>query len=275
MVVYADILIILNVAVDYFLLLATSGIIQRKPPVLRLILSALIGGFSSLYIFMPKTSVITDIAFRIAVCLLMTLSAFGFRGTKSFFRAAGALLLTTVCYGGAMTAVWYLFKPGGMAVINSVVYFGISPIVLIISSAAAYAVYIIFSAIFSKNARFAEKCDIIVSAGDKSVTACGIVDTGNSLKDVFGSSDVIIADEKCVAELFGNEYRNDPTLKTRYRLMPCGTVGGETALDGYRCDRATVCDGKKTVVLEKPILAISKTKINDGCRAIVNPKIFM
>ena len=57
--------------------------------------------------------------------------------------------------------------------------------------------------------------------------------------------------------------------------MPCGTVSGTGALDGFRCDMATVTDGTRTVRLEKPILAVSKTRLNDDYQAIVNPKIFM
>ena len=64
MVVYADILIILNFAVDYFLLRAAAFLQHLKPPLWRILLSAAAGGISSLYIFLPPRGVILDILFR-------------------------------------------------------------------------------------------------------------------------------------------------------------------------------------------------------------------
>ena len=134
MIVYADILIILNLAVDYFLLRAAAFLQHLNPPLWRMLLSSLAGGISSLYIFLPPRGVILDILFRTAVCAAVTFICFGFGKIKRFLCSLGVFLLVTFGYGGAMTALWYLLKPSGMTVINSVVYFNISPAVLIFSS---------------------------------------------------------------------------------------------------------------------------------------------
>ena len=131
MIVYADILIILNLAVDYFLLRAAACLQHLNPPLWRMLLSSLAGGSSSLYIFLPPRGVILDILFRTAVCAAMTFICFGFGKIKRFLRTCGVFLLVTFGYGGAMTALWYLLKPSGLTVINSVVYFNISTAVLI------------------------------------------------------------------------------------------------------------------------------------------------
>jgi hypothetical protein len=44
-------------------------------------------------------------------------------------------------------------------------------------------------------------------------------------------------------------------------------------MEGYRCDRAEVFFDKKTISLESPILAVSKTPLHDGFNAIINPEI--
>ena len=168
-----------------------------------------------------------------------------------------------------MTALWYLLKPSGMTVINSVVYFNISPAVLIFSSVAAYFLLRLLSLIFSGTSKLAERCEITVSAGSNSITMEGIV-------DIFGGGEVIIADGEYVKTLFGE---TDPALnkeiQSRYRVMPCGTVTGGGTLEAFRCDTALVSDGKRNVRLNKPILAISKTPLKDDYSAIVNPRIFM
>lgn len=276
MIVYADILIILNLAVDYFLLRAAAFFLHLNLPLWRILLSSVTGGLSSLYIFLPAFGVFADILFRTAVCAVMSFVCFGFGGIKAFLRKCGILLLVTFGYGGIMTALWYLLKPGGMAVINSVVYFNISPTVLIISSVAAYFLMRFISIIFSGTSKLAERCEITVSAGNNSITMEGIVDTGNSVEDIFGGGEVIIADSEYVKTLFGE---TDPALnkeiRSRYRVMPCGTVTGGGALEAFRCDTALVSDGKRSVRLNKPILAVSKTPLKDDYAAIVNPRIFM
>lgn len=275
MTVYADILVLLNTLVDYFLLLASGKIIKRRAPLPRILSASLIGGASSLYIFVPESAFVSGLLVRLSVCALMVAAAFGFFSIKSFLRNCGIFFLVTCGYGGLMIAVWYIFKPNGMLINNSVVYFNISPALLIGASVAAYILFVILSHIFARSSKFAEKCKITVFADSGSITMQGIIDTGNSIEDVFGGGEVIITDKKCVKNLFGGtDPEQNEALKARYRLMPCGTVAGGTALEGFRCDNAVVSDGERTVTLDKPILAVSKTPLNDDYSAIVNPRIF-
>ena len=205
----------------------------------------------------------------------MVLCGFGFKSPKCFLRAAGVLFLVTCGYGGIMTAVYTFLKPTGMTVVNSVVYIDISPAILIGVSVIAYLLFMLLSAIFSKDSKFAERCEITVTAEEKSVTMEGIVDTGNSVKDCLSGAEVIIADSEYVKALLGSDSpERDIRLKSRYRILPLNTVSGGGALDGFRCDSAVVTDGERTVRLDKPILAVSKTPLRDDYQAIVNPEIF-
>ncbi len=276
MVVYADILVILNLIVDYFLLSASAAILRVKLSVFRQLASAAVGAFSSLYIFAPNFGIFIDVLFRAAVCAVMVLCAFGFGGAKRFFRAAGVLFLVTCGFGGIMTAVWSAFRPKGMTVVNSVVYFNISPAVLIGASVIAYLIFILLRAILSKTSELAERCEITVTAGENSITMEGIVDTGNSIRDYLSGSEVIIADGEFVKTLLGSDNPvTDIRLKKRYRILPLSTVSGGGTLDGFRCDSAVITDGERTVKLEKPILAVSKTPLRDDYQAIINPEIFI
>lgn len=276
MAVYADILVIINLIVDYFLLAASAAVLRIKLSVLRQLGGASIGALSSLYIFAPNFGIFTDLLFRAAVCAVMVLCAFGFRSTKRFLRAAGVLFLVTCGFGGIITAVWSLFKPRGMTVVNSVVYFNISPAVLISVSVITYLLFMLLNAIFSKTSELADRCEITVTAEEKSITMDAIVDTGNSIKDYLSGSEVIIADSEFVKALLGSDSpESDIRLKSRYRILPLSTVSGGGTLDGFRCDSAVISDGEHTVKLEKPILAVSKTPLRDDYQAIVNPEIFI
>lgn len=273
MTVYADVLVVLNLIVDYFLLSLSAHILKKSISVLRIILSALIGAFSSLYIFLPKMSPVVETFLKISACMLMCLAAFGYLQLKSFLRAFFVVTSVSFLYGGFMIAVWYIFKPSGMIINNSVVYFNVSPVFLILFSVVAYLTIIFARKITERNAVYSKSCNIDLIS-DKNITSIkGIVDTGNSVEDMFCLSEIIVVDESVAKSVF-NGYPFSDSLKHRYRVLPMNTVSGTTLLDGYRCDKALVSFEGKEIELKSPVLAISKTPLKDGFEAIVNPKIF-
>lgn len=274
LIVYADVLIFLNIIVDYFLLLATAKILSLRVKTLRVVLAAVLGGVSSLYIFLPRQSVLLELLYRLAVAFLLSAVCFAGRNFKGYLKTFLVFFLVSGGYAGLMFAFWLVFKPNGMVINNSVVYFNISPMVLIICTVMGYILLSVLWRIFSRSAKLALRCAITVFANGKSVRLTAIADTGNSLEDSFGKSEVIIADSLSVKVLFGNlEVENNMGLKRRYQILPCSTVLGDSFLESFRCDSAIVeCEGKK-ITLAKPLLAISKTAFNDDYNAIINPKI--
>lgn len=270
LVVYADILIVLNLIVNYFLLLGSAIVLRRKIKIFRGLLGSLAGAIASLYIFLPQMSVAAELAYKIVLCLLMTLIVFGIRSTRQYIKAAVVFFVVSCGYAGVMIAVWHIFKPNGMAINNSIIYFNISPMVLILCSVAVYAVFSISFKLFGRTAIDARDCEIRITVGERQTEFRAIIDTGNSVSDIFGKSEIIIADESVVCDLFVE--RNIDT-DIRYRAIPFNTVSGCGILEGYRCDSGVVKSGKKTVLLKKPILALSKTPIREGYYGIVNPKI--
>ncbi len=268
--VYADILIVLNLIVNYFLLLAASGLLHRKVRTLRIVLAALAGAVSALYIYLPQVPVFIEFIYKTVICMLMTLIAFGIKSLKLYIKSASVLLSVTCGYAGIMIAIWHILKPDGMIINNSVVYFNISPTVLVISTVAAYLLFSLLIKIFGKEARYAAECEITLTAGEKTANLRAIVDTGNSVSDIFGKSEIIIADKSAVNALFDAD---DTEKQTRYRAIPFNTVSGYSLLEGYRCDSGTVKNGDKTLILQKPVIAASNTPLSDGFNAIVNPKI--
>lgn len=274
LIVYADILIFLNTIVDYLLLLATAKALSKQVKTFRVVLASVLGGVSSLYIFLPKHNMFFELLYNVAVASVLSAVCFKNQTFKSFLKATGVFFLISCAYGGVMFALWFIFKPYGMVINNSVVYFNISPTVLVACSVLGYIAFCILWRIFGNSAKLAERCNIIVFANGKSVDLRAIADTGNSLEDTFGKSEVIIADIERVEALFGTadvEKNND--LKHRYQILPCSTVAGYSMLDSFRCDSAQIeCENKK-ITLQKPLVAVSKTALKDDYNAIINPKI--
>ncbi|MBQ3052289.1 MAG: sigma-E processing peptidase SpoIIGA [Clostridia bacterium] len=275
LIVYADILIILNLIVDFFLLLATSKILGVKTALPKLVFSGFLGGLFSLYIFLPQSKVAVELLVRILMSLIICFVAFGIKSLKLYLKSSALFFGITFMYAGAMTALFKIFKPEGMVINNSVVYFDISAISLIGCTVVFYFIFSAFAKIFSKSGKYAEKCEIEISADSNKITIMGVIDTGNSVRDVFGNSEIIIADKRVAQRLFGDiNIENNSQIKNRYRVIPCGTVSGADMLDGFRCDWARIDYNQKEYLIDKPVLAVAKTNFTDEYSAIINPKIF-
>lgn len=268
MTVYADVLILVNFIVDYFLILLSSKFLHIKTKFLRLILSALTGGVFSLYMLLPQTEYWFQILINILMCAALCAIAYGFKDIKQFFKNVAVLFCVNFAYSGAMIAIWLLFKPYGMVINNSVVYFNISPIFLIIFSVLGYFIATLLHKVLKD--KFAQKiyCQVYVYFRNNVLQLTGIADTGNTLRDVFGMCEIFITQAEVIDTLLGEE-KNNPA---RFRKIPCNTVAGEKLLDGYRIDRAVVQCEKNKYVFEKVVLAVSQTKLTD-CEIIINPEI--
>ncbi len=274
MVVYADILITVNLIVDFLLLKITLKILKITPKTLRLVLASIVGAIFSLYIFLPKSPVLIEFSVQLLMSCALTLICVGYGTLKRFSRTVLTLFTVTVAYGGAMIAFWQIFKPKGMIINNSVVYFNISPLVLIATTVLGYFLYIGFTKIFEIASKTAKRCNITLYALGKSVGATAIIDTGNSLTDILSNSEIIVVDLSVSKALFGQlDIKTDPLLATRFRTIPCNTISGSGIMEGYRCDMGEIYLEDKTICLNNPIIAISKTPIKEDYSAILNPKI--
>lgn len=267
MVVYADILILVNVVVDYFLLLLTARFLRKKTRLWRLLIASFIGGIFSLYIFLPQTNFLFQSAVQLLMCKALCAVAFGFESIKAFLRNTVVLFAVNFAYSGAMIAIWLLFKPYGMVINNSVIYFNISPLFLILFSVVGYFVVLILRKLLKGNFLQNTYCDVTVFYGNKSLKIGGIVDSGNSLEDIFGMSEIFITEEDVVKEILGAQKQN-PTL---FRKIPCRTIAGERLLNGYRIDKIHIKFENKNYFFKNPILAVSNTPLGD-CKIIVNPE---
>ena len=262
--------------VDYFILLLSAAINKAQYKNFRLLLGALLGGISSLYIFLPQQSIIIELLYRILTALLITFISFGFKKLKIFVRNAFSFLLATIVYGGAVFAIWLIFKPNSILINNTYVYYDISAVLLIIISVVIYLVITITKSILKREAVAAERCDIVFLCENRRASVKGILDTGNSVTDIMGDAAVFFVSDQIFIKLFGNNFEiSKRENKNRYRIIPCATVNEKGILEGLRCDAATVICDKKHFNFNHPVLLKSNTKFSDDYDAIVNPEILM
>lgn len=272
--IYADILILLNFIIDFFLLNLTAKLSNYKGTTIRLILGSLFASLFSLYIFLPSQDFFIEMLLRMGSSATVILVCFGYKSIKVYLKRLTVFFCVSFLFAGAMIGVWFLFKPSTMALNNGVVYFNFSPLLLVVATAICYFSICIFRIVFKPESAKAEKIPVTVILNNKNVPFVSAVDTGNSLKDPITNIPVIVADKLVIKQLIGKSY--DDFIKVRpneyfdrYRVIPINTVGGEGLLPAIKCDYLKY----KNKLIVNPVIAESRTRFSDDYDAVINPEI--
>lgn len=283
-VIYVDVLVILNLIITFFLLLATELFTKEKGKRWRVFLGALAGGIYSLQVFLPEMGTLLNILTRVIAGTAITYISFGFKTHKRFIKLCLVFLAVTFLFAGLMIGLWIVFTPSGMLINNSVVYFGISLPVLIVSTAVCYVISLVFSKILMRNKPQTTICDFVLEIDGKKAEGRAMLDTGNNLCESFSGYPVVICTydflEKIIPdsskEFFkGNvtAINSEDTWQRRKRLVPYSTVTEKGMLPAFRPDKLILKNSTQT---DKVFVAVINYKkhINESFDMLLNPNLF-
>lgn len=279
MVIYADLLICVNLIVNYFLLLATARFCQRKPHRIRLLLGALLGAVYALVLFVPLPPWLLMFS-RLVASGAILLAAFRWFGAKQFFKEYVIFFVINFVFAGLMLALWLMLAPQGMIFNNGIVYFNINAVMLVGYTAAAYLLCELFTRLYKKQGEGNMIFDVVLYMGQKQVLLTGFVDTGNTLKDVYTGYPVAICTLSSVhailpaslADVFAAPLENTKALEqlvtpgtgNRFKFIPYSTVGFSGILPAFLPDKMILQRGEQTYGVENVYIAVSHQQIAKG-----------
>ncbi len=275
MIIYADILIGVNILINYFLLLFTGHICRNGYKTMRLVLGAALGGIFSLYIFLPKQIFIVEFLIKAVICCFIIFISFGFVNFKIFLRTVICFLAATLLFAGAVLAIYFIFKPAGVVINNGVIYFNISPLLLIAGTAVCYLILTLIERFTVKDYKNGKTVTAKIFYKNRQTDALCLIDTGNSVKDLISNRPVIILNQtKCktilgktlTEDIIKNNTEND--IKG-FRLIPFSTVSESGLLLAFKADKVEL-NGR---MLHNCIIAQSKQNFSKDYDGIVNPQI--
>ena len=273
-VIYVDSLFFLNLAVNYFILLATARLCPHEPKRLRLAAGAALGGLYAVGTVLPGCGILLTAPAKLACGVGMVLTAFG--GQGKLLRTTVIFLAVSAAFGGAVWAVSMLvggFSPGKPYI----------PVSLPVLAAAFAVCYAAVSLAFRRVGKRAERklVRVEVFLGTRRAAFSALVDTGNALCDPISGTPVIAAEADALrallppgtvldgsAEEIFRRLSDIPELRPRLRLIPYAAVGVEAGLlPAIRPDRILV-DGKPA---EAHLVALAPNAVSpDGeYRAVV------
>ena len=254
-VIYIDVLIAINLAVNYFLLLAAMKLCGRRPKRLRILSGAALGAVYSLVILLPDIPWLLQTLLRAGVSLLMVLACEGRARLSAICKDALVFFTVSFIFAGFMLALRMFAAPSAMIYSNGIVYLRVNALTLIIASISAYLLTELFFRIFRRktaDVSVIKNASVLVFYRDRTAETTGFIDTGNSLCDPLSGSPVAIAGDAVAKKLFTDEVcaaltspvRNAGTLGagtvSGFRLIPYSTVSGGGLIPVFRPDRLTV-----------------------------------
>ncbi len=261
-VVYADILIVVNILVNYFLFRASAAVTKLEFKPVRLLAASVLGGVFSLIIFIDGLHWVLSAVIKTAFIIISVFVAFKPVSLKVFLKCTAAFLLSNFVFAGIMLACCTVFFPNLVIYKNGVVYFDIDILTLAVASVVCYAVLTLISYFTASRVPPKSIFDFTLFYGDKILSAKALFDTGNGLKDSFSGRPVIIAEADFLEEAFGKGF--DCTKMKNYRLVPYSTIKGNGVLPAFLADKVTVTSGDKTVTAFDIYIAVTDKKIISG-----------
>ncbi len=262
-VIYADVLIGLNWFVNYFLLLAAARVTRVGMRGWRHLLASFGAACTALFILLPGQPWPVTLTVRIAVAAATVWVAFGRQTLRGFCKLTGAFFAVTFGFGGVVTALCAWLRPAGMVVHNGVVYYDLSPVLLVIFTGVAYCIIMLLRRYFGKEPVLRQSYTLHLQHQGKTVSVQAKLDTGFSLRDLYDDLPLVLVQPDVLRRLTGS------AKPEKYRLLPYHSVGGAGLLPTMVCHRAVFEGPAGPVTLAPVAVAVSDEPFADAFGALI------
>lgn len=264
MIIYADILFITNLYIDFFLLLCVKKFLRLKVTGMRMLAGALVGAAYSLCAMLPAMPGILSLAAGIVSAFLIALVTFAPNNIFVLLRASLCFYVFSFIFAGFFFFIYFLFTPDNLAVRNGLVYIDLSPALVFGFTLLAYIVTIVFRRLFRSGDSHSQYLYLKICHYGKESRVFAKSDSGNSLREPFSGLPVIIVEEKSLAELIPKDISNfldNGSAAESLRLVPFSAMGGSGILPAFKPE-AVLSD--KNELLPDCYVAVCRNKLSAG-----------
>ena len=240
-VIYIDVLLAVNIYVDYLLLRTTAALTRSPLGGRRCLLTSALGSLLSLIILAPELGSAVTAGIRLSGALLICAMAFGVRPLSRLLLDTAVFFGANFLFAGCVYAVSSRLGADFIYMGNSVVYADIPLIVLILTTGGLYLIIRGVRLLTDGSPAQAGCYAVHIRKNGREVCLKGFPDTGNVLVDLFTGRPVII----CGGEEFLRLTGLDPELKSLprgFRLLPFSTVSESGTMPVFTPDEVTIED---------------------------------
>lgn len=243
MAVYIDVFFIINLCADFVIL----SLPHTKTHILKRLAGATLGAsYACLYFFKPL-QILFMLPIKLFVLFIMCLISLYPCNMKRLFKYFIKTLLSSFFICGIIYCLRSLLaKPVDVPVSELFLAFGLS---------AGYIITVYASRYFKKKS-VTDEHTIKIFYKDKSVTACGICDTGNSLCEPYCGFPVIICDISVLKRLISPHVTAlnlcEFVHTQSFKAIPYKTVSSTGVMYGFIPDKIIINNTEITDVIIAP-----------------------
>jgi stage II sporulation protein GA (sporulation sigma-E factor processing peptidase) len=306
MIVYVDLIFLMNLVIDGLLLYTTAR--TRKIPIVwwRLVIGAGIGAMYVVFMFVPALSFMFTFVVKLCFALIMIVISFGFASLQHYLRNLGAFYLINFVAAGGILGIHYLWANSnevlnGMVISQSgglthELQFGVTFIAI-----ALIAVIGLYKKVF-QSARQREEltsffAQVHIEIGAVQLHCTGLIDTGNQLYDPLTRTPVMVLEvsqcqdyiseswmrkirdaevDQMIAAI-GTDDETDPFIwQDRLRLVPYRGINKSTQfMLAIKPDRVIISYQDKQNESHKVLIGLDGGKLSsdNSYQAIIHPML--
>lgn len=240
MKVYIDLVFLLNVYLDFLILLTTSLILKRNVSLKRIFLGSLVGGLTIILLLFDMSNLIL-LFWKFIFSLLMILVTFSFKNIKYFLNNLAYLYITSIVLGGGLYLLDLELS------FNNILFVLICSLILL---------FFYLKEIKKLRINYSNYVKVIIEYKKKQFNFVGYIDTGNKLIDQYH--------HRPISLIYTDKIKYD--LKESI-LVPYETASGRGVLQCIKVNKLII-DNK---IYKNSLIGFVKEKIKiDGIDIILN-----
>lgn len=257
MIVYGDLLFLINFSIDFLCFYISCLLLHQKLPIFRACLSSLAGGIYSVAALFITANKIQALALDVFVLIVMCLVVYLNKDTtiKRTMKGIFLYFFVSALLGGLMTALFSLFNRIEILADDMGMGEGID--------AWIFALLVIIGSLITlkggKIFRSSSSTRIVtleIESELGGVELCALADSGNlATEPISGKSVVFVGVEKCkkiIDETTYNALNHNSNIDdipisvlSKIRIVPTQVLSGKSFLPALKFKKVTVREGKK------------------------------
>jgi stage II sporulation protein GA (sporulation sigma-E factor processing peptidase) len=216
LVVYIDLIFLMNLLIDASLLLVTAWMRKQKVVLWRLALSAVVGAMYVVMMFLPELSFLYTFLVKFLFSVVMLWVAFGFGSLQNYLRNMGAFYIVNFAAAGGILGVHYLLQDSG-EIWSGIWYSASGGLSFSLKIGVLFILVCFFAVLYGFkrviDARQRQErirsflADLEVRVGDTAITCTGLIDTGNQLSDPLSRLPVTVMEAVLWEQVLPPSYR--------------------------------------------------------------------
>ena len=259
MIIYIDVLLVINWWIDYLLLLGVRRALGCGGSNRRLVAGALVGAVGSLVLLLPPLPLLLSLTVKLGTAALMVLVAFRRRTWRDFLRRLLLLFGLSAGFAGVSGALYFYVAPADFYVFNGVVYYAVPPLLLVGLTVAGYGVLTAAEKLLRRRAPARMTYRVRIYGAEKQTVCTCLYDSGNHLVEPFSGRPVLVVERSVaeeVVEVPASIEQLPPHSEAGWRLVPFDSLGGSGLLPAFVPRRLTVEQGREQVEAEACYVAV-------------------